>query len=243
MTLLLVLNIAITVVIIIATITYFKNREIPCKWAVHGCKQRHRRSVLAIHEDKCAYREIHCPALHRGSCVCIGSGSVAQMLTHVREKPCIQVLRVENVNQPFKSFIGDYTQPELTVFNQGGYVYWRPILLVGPGVSGYLVYITVHRTPAGMWFITPRSYSPERILQRMEIKIEVFKSQNQALTWNPTMCIYKGGIASNQLSNQEAQEAGKVMIFGDGLVKSLKTENSIFDYKIDVTPVVPLREN
>ena len=70
---------------------------------------------------------------------------MAQLLIHGKEKPCIQVLRVENVNQPFKSFIGDYSDSELTVFNQARYVYWKPILLVGQGISGYLVYITIHR--------------------------------------------------------------------------------------------------
>lgn len=77
----------------------------------------------------------------------------------------------------------------------------------------------------------------------MEIKIEVFKSPTQALTCNSQTIMYRGGIASNQLSNQEAQAAGKVMTLGDGLVKSLKTENSIFEYKIYVIPVAPQRES
>ena len=60
---------AITVIIILATITYIKNRAIACKWAMHGCKQQHKRSVVAVHKDKCWYKMINCPALHQGSCL------------------------------------------------------------------------------------------------------------------------------------------------------------------------------
>ena len=238
MTLLLVLNIVNTILIIVITaaIIYIK-REIPCKWSVHGCKQRRRRSVLPLHQDSCGFRTIYCPSIHRGTC--LWSGSAANLLRHSQEKPCIQVLRVENPTQPFESFVGDYLQPELTVFNQARYIYWRPILLLGHGISEYLVYITVHRTPAGMWYITPRSYSPQGILDYMTIKIEVFKHETGAVSRKPLVCFYQGGIASNQLSNQEAQADGKVMILGDGLVKSLQTQNRLFAYKIKVTTVVP----
>ena len=238
MTLMLMLNIltAITVIIIIAIVTYIKKRAIACKWAVHGCKQQHKRSVLAVHEDKCWYRMINCPALHRGSC--LWRGSVAKLLIHGREKPCIQVLRGENRDVPFKSFIGDYREPEMTVFNQARVIYWKPILLVGQGVSGYLVYITVHRTPAGIWFITPRSYSPERIIQRMEVEIEVFQSGAR----NSQTYVYEGGLTSSQLSDKEAKTAGKFMTLSDGQVKMLSTENNIFEFNINVIPVSLQRE-
>ena len=166
------------------------------------------------------------------------SGSVAKLLIHGREKPCIQVLRGGNGNEPFNSFIGDYREPEMTVFNQARVIYWKPILLVGQGVSGYLVYITIHRTPAGIWFITPRSYSPERIIQGMEVQIEIFQSGAR----NSQTYVYEGGLTSSQLSYKEAKTAGKFMTLSDGQVKMLSTENNIFEFNINVMPVSFQRE-
>ena len=62
---------------------------LPCKFACHGCKSQHQIHDMDQHEEHCQYREVHCPAKHRGSCNWLGS--LPKMVAHVREKGCIQV--------------------------------------------------------------------------------------------------------------------------------------------------------
>ena len=62
---------------------------VPCQFACHGCKSKQQIHVMEHHEEHCQYREVHCPAKHRGSCHWLGS--LPKMVTHVRENGCIQV--------------------------------------------------------------------------------------------------------------------------------------------------------
>ena len=62
---------------------------VPCRFACHGCQSRERINAMEHHEEHCQYREVHCPAKHRGSCNWLGS--LPKMVTHVKEKGCIQV--------------------------------------------------------------------------------------------------------------------------------------------------------
>jgi len=201
-----------------------------CRFAAHGCVKQEKLGIIANHEERCQYREVHCPAKHRGACQWMGS--LAKMIVHVKDAACIQILRSDNVNEPFKSFIGDFSQADLTVFNRTQITHWKPVLLVSRTVVQYLLYLTIQRSATGVWFIHVRSFSPESLLQRITVRLELFKSGEEN---SSQKYIYEGGANSNKLSNDEAMAAGKFLILNDAQLKLLKTEQTIFEYKVSVS--------
>lgn len=63
--------------------------SVNCKFNCHGCPRKDRVDAIAMHEERCQYREVYCPAKHRGACLWLGS--LTKMIRHVRENACIQV--------------------------------------------------------------------------------------------------------------------------------------------------------
>ena len=99
---------------------------------------------------------------------------------HVRERTCIRFITcsMDNGHIIARAWIGDYNSqrmPNLTVFNVTDEVKWKPVMLMGPEVSQYYMYLTVQRNGEGLWYIMIRSYSPESALQQIKVKIEVYK--------------------------------------------------------------------
>ena len=121
------------------------------------------------------------------------------------------------------------------MFNQAATIHWKPVLFFSQSAARYLVYIHVQRKPNGIWLIIPRSYSPQTILQQLEIKIEVY---NPGATHSQNY-VYEGGLTANQLSNDEALAAGNLMVLSDGQLKMFQTEECIFEYKVTMSPVPP----
>ena len=64
----------------------------PCQFAQFGCAVEQDIAAIGGHEEQCQYREVHCPAKHRGACLWFGA--LPKMVAHVREKGCIQVSRL-----------------------------------------------------------------------------------------------------------------------------------------------------
>lgn len=74
-----------------------------CQFAVHGCKRKGVLGTVARHEERCPYREEHCPAKHQGVCTWIGS--MIKMDKHFMEHQCVQVVRRDNDDEPFMGSI------------------------------------------------------------------------------------------------------------------------------------------
>ena len=77
----------------------------------------------------------------------------------------------------------------------------------------------------------PRTYSPEAVLQRITVKLEVYRSE---ATKNEQMFSYEGPVISNRLSNSELLKEGKYLLLNDAQLKLLKTEDTIFEYNVEV---------
>ena len=67
----------------------------PCQFAQFGCPVKQDIAAIGGHEEQCQYREVHCPAKHRGACQWFGA--LPKMVAHVREKGCIQASRFTNM--------------------------------------------------------------------------------------------------------------------------------------------------
>ena len=61
-----------------------------CKFSMHGCTKEDLPEHMTGHEERCQYRDVHCPAKHRGACEWVGS--LSKMVLHIRDQACIQVI-------------------------------------------------------------------------------------------------------------------------------------------------------
>ena len=211
---------------------------VDCKFTAHGCSERQKVKDILGHEEKCQFREAHCPAKHRGSCQWVGS--LAKMIVHVKKAACIQILRSNEADAPFRSYIGDFSDPKMTVFNRTQMTHWKPILLISKAVYQLLIYLTVMRTSLGQWQFFIRSFSPPSVLKAITVKLEVFKAGDDDAGQRFT---YQGPVISNNLTNHEAAASGKLLQLTDAQLRLLKTDQTIFDYQVSVlTPRIRKRE-
>ena len=132
---------------------------------------------------------------------------------------------------PFKSFIGDFSDPSMTVFERRQVTNWKPVLLVSRAIVKYLIYITIQRDATGLWYIQFRTFSPEIVLQRIRVKLQVYRSE---ATKKDHMLGYEGPVISNTLSNSDMLSEGKYLLLTDSQLKLLRTEDTIFEYNVEV---------
>ena len=199
-----------------------------CRWAVNGCTKEEAEEFITNHEWKCAHRQIACPAgLRDNKYKCEWKGSVINWAAHLKEKACVQVIKA-NYNQKFKSYIGDFIQPGKTVFNMNNCVTWKPVCLVSRDKVQYLVYLTIQRTPAGIWYIIPKSFASPDTLRRLVIKLQLFKGSStpQSLEY-----IYIGKLTASHLSHVDALATRDYLRLTDAQVSLLKSADKIFSYK------------
>ena len=150
---------------------------ISCRFAIHGCLKKSQIDSMQHHEERCSYREVACPGRHRmGPLVCNWHGSLYNMCDHVIENKCMQILGPPNSSDFFKSVIGDFHDPNKTVFERIQDTYWKPIMFVSDAVVKYLIYMTVTRKRTGIWYLQFRSLSPLSEIQRLKVKLQVYKS-------------------------------------------------------------------
>ena len=223
---------------------------VPCQFACHGCKLRQQIHAMEHHEVHCQYREVHCPAKHRGACHWLGS--LLKMVGHVKERGCIQVnlfitvsistfyflriiifqiIRTNDPSNLFKSFIGDFSDPNTTVFNRNQVTHWKPVMMVSEAVVKYLIYMTIQRKAGGLWYIQFRSFSSSSVIPRFTVKLQVYKSE---ATKDEQKFSYEGAVISSNVSDKEMLEEGKYLLLTDAQLKLLKTESTIFEYDVEV---------
>jgi hypothetical protein len=149
----------------------------------------------------------------------------------------LQILRNDDVNKPFKSFIGDFSQADMTVFNRKQVTHWKPVMLVSRTIVQYLLYMTIQRSGSGEWYLQVRTFSPDSLLSKIKVKLEVFRTEGAAAAQpgkQSTTFSYEGSVVSSKLSNEEAVATGKFLMLADPQMKCLKTEDTIFEYRVNV---------
>ena len=146
----------------------------------------------------------------------------------------IQIIRAEDDGpnpEPFKSFIGDFSDTSMTVFGRYQVTHWKPVMMVSKAVAKYLIYMTIQRNPEGFWYIQFRSFSPKAVLQRIKVKLQVYKSD---ATKSEQAFSYEGPVISNTLSASEMMKEGKYLLLYDAQLKLVRTESTIFEYSVEV---------
>ena len=142
-----------------------------------------------------------------------------------------QVLLTHDPSNLFKSFIGDFSDPNTTVFNRNQVTHWKPVMMVSEAVVKYLIYMTIQRKASGLWYIQFRSFSSSSVIPRFTVKLQVYKSE---ATKDEQKFSYEGAVISSNVSDKEMLEEGKYLLLTDAQLKLLKTESTIFEYDVEV---------
>ena len=209
----------------VGLVTNFKEH---CRFTDFGCSTKTNLSKLASHEPKCQYRIVHCLAKHRNSCNWVGS--LKDLVVHVKKSNCIQIINTGEDNNIFKSSIGDFSDKRFTVFGRLEDTHWKPVLLISRKICKYLIYLTMYRSGDGRWFLTARSLSPDTVLERLRVRIEVYKSGED----KGSRFIYQGHINSYNLTNQEIFSSGKLLLLSDTQLRMMRKEDTILGYTVTV---------
>ena len=122
---------------------------------------------------------------------------------HSQNAIIFQIVRGDETNNLFRSFIGDFSDPNQTVFKRKQVTHWKPVLMVSPAVAKYLIYMTIQRNGSGLWYIQFRSFSSSAVLPRFKVKLQVYKSE---ATRDEQKFSYEGGVILNHLSDEEMLE-------------------------------------
>ena len=88
----------------------------------------------------------------------------------------------------------------------------------------------MYRSGDGRWFLTARSLSPDTVLERLRVRIEVYKSGED----KDSKFIYQGHINSYNLTNQEIFSSGKLLLLSDTQLKMMRKEDTILGYTVTV---------
>lgn len=236
-----------------------------CQFSAYGCKKEGKMIVLTSHEERCAYRDVYCPAKHRG--VCFWQGSLNKMAQHFKESSCcIQPLHSNDLVNLFyfKSFIIDVDPKDISAFNRGVVSYWKPVMLISDAVFQYLLYLNIHRSAIGDWYLQVRSFTPKSAIDKIRVEISVFNNvdgdaagdvcsesaqNNEFGIFTPPSIInakqgnkkcrglrytYVGGVVSNILTNVNAIATGKYLLMKDAQVKQISSDSVIFWYSVKV---------
>ena len=215
-----------------------KNIIIKCQFSIYGCIISREAAEIAEHQTRCAYREISCPARHRGACG--WSGSLSKLLTHakrdVNKDLCIHISKIDDDSKPFTSSCGDFVnEPSIFTF-RNQWVEWKPVLLISQLVTNYLIYVTVKRSPQGLWFFQARTYSPDAVMEGVKIKIEAYKMGSNDMN---DRYAYYGEIIPDTMTNDEGIATGKSLTLTDSQIKRISAGRALcaWDVRIIINQV------
>ena len=202
-----------------------------CRFSRHGCLKRQRVEVIHRHEESCVHREVLCASSHRGTCKWIGS--LTKLPSHVKEEKCVNILRAEldSNSEIFTNFLADYSESEKTVFNCKIVTHWKPILFIGKVAVKLMIFMTIQRECSGLWIFQFHSYSPDYLLQRIRVKLQIYKSEEKKVD---QILSYTGLVISNR---EKKLDQCKCIILNDAQVKLLQSQEDkiLFRYDVRIT--------
>jgi len=144
---------------------------IDCQNMAEGCTARDLIAKIGEHEKICVYREVRCPARHRGACN--WAGPLAKMLLHTIDGKCAQIVKSREDDRPFASVIGDFNTANMTAFGRRAMTHWKPVLLISRQCIRLFAYLVMYRDESGNWIVYLRSYASQEGLDRLSTTIVI----------------------------------------------------------------------
>ena len=184
----------------------------------------------------------HVDVLQHAEGPCQWQGTVASLVTHVRDDNRIQVCQSVS-DMTFGSFICNFHSAQLpcgssqasttpTVFAQKKTIKWAPIWFLSMEAMPFLLYMTLHRTPGGLWVAIFRTAGPRFMTEHIRIQAEFHSSEEGGNT--TTTFSYVGRVAHHFDSNSEAIGMGRAATAMDATILGMTQEDHkvLFQYRV-----------
>jgi hypothetical protein len=198
------------------------------------------------------FRKVPCPSSQRRTCH--WKGPLTNLMTHMKDKKCVQVIFAENwtnshdhsypdINFPkFKSKLGDFPSTAASVFQRANVItYWKPIVLLAKSILNVCCYVLVQRDSRGLWTFMTYSMLPKDSLDHIKAKITIESPTNTR------KFTFETKVLSFETSREEAMKLGQYMCLQDSQIKPFKQDidnkTSLFHYSVEIqTDTVFLNE-
>ena len=203
-----------------------------CKFTTSGCGHSNVLGTIALHEEVCPYRDLRCPVGQQME-LCDWTGPAAGFPKHLRRSACMQVCRSEDLF--FESYVCDYVGQNSTVsvFAKDEITQWTPTLFVSKRALPFIVYMTLHRAPAGVWMAIFRTASPKHITNSIRVQAEFYGANATTRDSAPTFS-YVGPVAHHSHSHSQALDMGRVATALDPVILRMKytPQRRLFHYRV-----------
>lgn len=229
---------------------------VDCKNKENGCSVTDTLSKVGEHEKVCVYREVQCPARHRGACKWIGP--LCKMLLHVVDEKCAQIVKSKEDNKPFVSVIGDFNSEGITVFGRNAMTHWKPVLLISRQYIRLFAYLVMYRDERGNWIIYLRSFASDAALDMLEADVKISKPSkarfademktgtnftDQNNKDNNNCYTFTGRIMPQKYTEQQVIDTGNYLCLKDSQIKKLGIGRTLFEYSVNFKEIIPTNKN
>ena len=202
------------------------------------CGTRWRLNDVEAHEEVCHFREISCPVhQHQISCewdqICTWEGPFNQLLQHVLETNCMQVLR--DTRMEFDSDIRDFMetnrQQGRTAFGNSKTTTWKPTLFISPTTIPYMVYLIVQRSPSGTWTFLTRSIGPAYLGNHLSISYSIYTVDHK-LSREAARFSFEHKVSEHISTQEDSIDQGKVGFSMDQVIQHTRggSMGQLFQY-------------
>lgn len=207
-----------------------RDTPVPCQNHLAGCEKEDLVANLIHHEMGCYYRAVKCPAHHRNACH--WTGPLSQLIKHVINNKCAQVVKEKGRDRAFTSTIGDFNQENMSVFDRPNVTHWKPVLLISPDTFKYFIYLIIYRDQQGFWNISARSYSHPDIVKCLEIEICLKKSGPKEIEPTDKSLTFVGAVQPSSASEKDVFASGEYFILKDAQVRRFSHDKTILEYTV-----------
>lgn len=203
-----------------------------CSNKALGCTTSAEVTSLAAHESRCDFREVNCPAHHRGDAPCAWRGPLTQLMTHLATAKCVNVVESDLLDDvPFVMFVGDVNA---SVFDRAFTAHWRPTMFLNTRFRRHYVCMIFVRGGDGRWIFHLRSFSSED--ENVTATVTFYKSPGPNGDPGPGNSVpqfrFVCKVAPQDISNQEVITRGHFICLFDEQLKLLRHERTLFAWQV-----------
>ena len=218
----------------------YRRRMVKCK--NRNCSEQGYLSALqAGHELYCLHKNVKCPGKFYNNCSF--SGSLKNLVDHLKIKKCVQIATIESVGPPEENldaleFRGKFMSTPTNVFTQGLTQTVKPILLMHRSINRAFIWLLIERKASGHWHYTAWSLLNEDALKNVAISIFIGSPAKRSF-----------GCHFNVMSaldhpKQEALNRGECELkFDEQLRLAVDFSELSFDFVVTVSTTAEFREN
>ena len=220
--------------------TYFKFEKSGCDFAKYGCKAYGVLADIKVHEARCIFRDVRCPARYFQNCT--WSGSLMKLMDHLKETNHVTLSRVlkysmgeEVAKCSIATFRGRYSNTPPSYFRLTVNKTFKPLAILSPGLCRAFLSFHIDRSNAGRWTFGVWAQLEEDCCKGVVAHVAICAPTKRsyaaqlpvlpALSWNREDAVTRGGV----------------LILFDEMIKLRDDQDVAFDFAVRIVSTQKFR--